>query len=75
MFNKIYFCERTYKYYIGYLYNDHKVFLLHIMPPKTSTFVKNNDIQTKLMYFLIEDDELSEKFNTIWDKVSANIKK
>ena len=28
-----------------------------------------------LLYFLIEDDELLEKYNTIWDKVSADIKK
>ena len=27
------------------------------------------------MYFLIEDDELLEKYNTIWDKASADIKK
>ena len=27
------------------------------------------------MYFLIKDDDLSEKCNTIWDKVSADIKK
>ena len=27
------------------------------------------------MYFLIEDDDLLEKFNTIWDKVSTDIKK
>ena len=27
------------------------------------------------MHFLIEDDDLLEKFNTIWDKVSAGIKK
>ena len=27
------------------------------------------------MYFLIEDDDLLEKNNTIWDKVSADIKK
>ena len=26
------------------------------------------------MYFLIEDDNFLEKHNTIWDKVSANIK-
>ena len=25
--------------------------------------------------FRIEDDELLEKYNTIWDKVSADIKK
>ena len=27
------------------------------------------------MYFLIEDEDLLEKYNTIWDKVSADIKK
>ena len=27
------------------------------------------------MYFLFGDDELLEKYNTIWDKVSADIKK
>ena len=26
------------------------------------------------MYFFIEDDDLLEKYNTIWDKVSADIK-
>ena len=43
------------------------------MLPKTSTYVKSHGRQTKLMYFLIEDDELLEKYNTIWDKVSADI--
>ena len=42
---------------------------------KTSTSVKSYDGQTKWMYFLIEDDDLLEKYNTIWDKVSADIKK
>ena len=27
------------------------------------------------MYFLIEDDDLLEKYNTIWDSVSTDIKK
>ena len=27
------------------------------------------------MYFFIEDDDLLEKYKTIWDKVSADIKK
>ena len=26
------------------------------------------------MYFLLEDDDLLEKYNTIWGKVSADIK-
>ena len=35
---------------------------------KTSAYAKSFDGQTKWMYFLIEDDELLEKYNTIWDK-------
>ena len=46
------------------MYNDYKVKPLNILPPK----------KTKLMYFLIEDEKLLEKY-TIWDKVSADIKK
>ena len=45
------------------------------MLPKTSPYVKSYDRQTKWMYLLIEDDDLLEKYNTIWDKVSADIKK
>ena len=45
------------------------------MLPKTSAYVKSNDGQTKWMYFLIEDDLLLEKYNTIWDNISAGIKK
>ena len=48
---------------------------LHIMFPKTSAYVKIYDGQTKGMYFLIENDELLEKYNSIWDKVSADMKK
>ena len=42
---------------------------------KTSTYVKNYDGQNKWMYFLIEDDDLLEKYNTVWDEVIADIKK
>ena len=31
--------------------------------------------QIKYMYFLIEDDDLLEKYNIVWDKVSADVKK
>ena len=57
------------------MYNNHKGKSLHIILPKTSAYVKGYDEQTRWMYFLIEDDDLLEKYNTIWDKVSANIKK
>ena len=45
------------------------------MLPKISAYVKNYDGQIKWMYFLIEHDDLLEKYNAIWDKVSTDIKK
>ena len=63
------FWWRNYKYFIGYLYNDHKVKPLHIILPKTSAYVKSYDGQTKWMLFLIEDCDLLDKYNTIWDSL------
>ena len=45
------------------------------MLPKTSAYVKSYDGQTKLMYLFIKDDDFTEKYNTIWDEISADIKK
>ena len=45
------------------------------MLPKTGAYIKRYDGQTKQMQLLIEDEDLLEKYNTIWDKVSADIKK
>ena len=53
------------KYFIGYLYNDHKVNPLHIMLLKTRAYVKRYDERTKWMYFLIKGDDLLEKYNNI----------
>ena len=66
--------KKNYKYFIDYLYNDHKVKSLYIMLPKTSAYVKCSDGQTKWMNFLTEDDDLLEKYNTTWDKVSYDMK-
>ena len=41
--NKISFGEKSYKYFIGYLYNNHKVKPLYIMLPKTTAYVKSYD--------------------------------
>ena len=59
------------------MYNHHKVKPLHIMLPETSAFVKRYYGQTKWIYFLIKDDDLLVKHNTItlWDNVSSDIKK
>ena len=40
-----------------------------------STYVKRYDGQTKWTYFLIEYDDLLEKYDTIWNKVRSDIKK
>ena len=45
------------------------------MLPKTSTYVKSYDGQFKLMYFVIENDDLLEEYNNIWDKFSADIER
>ena len=60
--NKIYFGEINYKYFIGWLYVNHKVKPLHIMLPRTRAYVKSYDGETKFMYFLTEDDDLLEKY-------------
>ena len=74
--NKIPSGENNYKYFIGYLYDDYKVKPLHILLPKTSTYVKSYDWQTKWMFFLTDNDyHLLEKASTIWDKISPDIKK
>ena len=57
--------KRNYKYFIGYSNDDYKVKPLQIRLPKTRAYVKNYNGQSKWMYFLIEDDELLEKYNTI----------
>ena len=43
------------------------------MLPKSNAYVKCYDGQTKSMCFLFEDDDLLEKHNINWDKVSADI--
>ena len=54
--------------------NDNEVKPVHAILPKTSAYVKNYDEQTKWMCFLIENDDLLEKYITIWDKVSPDLK-
>ena len=62
---KISFGEISCKCSIGYLYDDYKIKPLHIMLLREH--VKSYDGQTKWMYSFIEDDDLLEKYNTIWN--------
>ena len=50
--NKIFFGEKIYKYFIGYLYSYHKVKSLHIMLPKTSAYVKVNGQTNGCIFWL-----------------------
>ena len=52
--NKISFSEKSHKYFIGYLYNDHNLNSLQIMLPKASVFVKRYDGKTNWMYFWLK---------------------
>ena len=45
------------------------------MLPKVSVYVKCYAGQTKWMYYLIEDNDLLEKYDTNWDKVNTDLKK
>ena len=45
------------------------------MVPKTRAYAKSYDGQINWMNFLIEDDDLFEKYNTIWMKLSTDIEK
>ena len=38
-------------------------------------YVKDYDGKTKGIYFLIKHDDLWKKNNTIWAKITANVKK
>ena len=55
--------------------SDYKIKPLFLMLPKTSAYVKGYDGETKWMYFSIEDGDLLNKYNNIWNKVSNSIKK
>ena len=44
------------------------------MFPKTRVYIKSYDNQTKWTYFLIKSDDLFQKYNTILDNASADIK-
>ena len=53
VFNKVSSSKKSYKYFIGSLYDNHKINPLHIILPKTSVYVKSYDVQTKQMYIFI----------------------
>ena len=63
MSNKIYSSEKDYKYFIGY-FDDYIIKPLRIMLQRKTAYIKSYDSQTKWTYFMIEHDNLLEKYNT-----------
>ena len=47
----------------------------YIMLPKTSAYVRRYDGETEWMHFYTQNNESLEKYNDIWEKVGASIKK
>ena len=64
--------KRSYNYFVGYK-DDEKVIPSCIMFPQIRARAKYFD-ETKCMCFLIEHNELLEKYNKICDKISYSIK-
>ena len=60
VFNKISFNKKAFKYFIGY---------------KDASAYRTNFHDTKYMSFFINDDELLEKCNKIWEKAKDTIQK
>ena len=42
---------------------------------KASAYLKPCDGETEQMYFSVEDDELLESYNAIWNKFNNSVKK
>ena len=44
------------------------------MLPTTNGYVKDDVGKTKWVYFFIKDDNLLNKYSTIWDKINVDVK-
>ena len=58
--------EKNYEFFIGYKdHDDYKIKPLHIMLPKTSTYLKSYDRETKQMNIFIKDASLLKNYTDI----------
>ena len=67
--------EQRYNFFIGYKDDDYGTKPLHVIFPKPSAYEKICNVETDWIYLFIEDDELLETYNDIWNKVNNTIKK
>ena len=56
------------------MYDDYRTISLHLILPNTNVYVKDYDKKINWIYFLIKNDNLLNKYNTIWDKISTDAK-
>ena len=60
----------SYKYFIGYIYKGTALPLpLCIKFSQINAYVKYFDENSKYRNFLVNDEEILEKYNKIWDKI------
>ena len=66
--NKLKVNYATYKYSCGYLNND-VIQPLCVILPQMSGYIKYFDFGGKNMSFVMDDEEVYEKYNEIWEVV------
>ena len=66
VYNKVSFGKKDFKYFIGYE-GAKTVRPSCISLPKMSAYITDFD-ETRYMFFLIKDDELTEKYKESWEK-------
>ena len=67
--------EKSYKYFIDYLYIDHKIKPLNMTLPTTSAYVKIYESKILWTYFLIENDDLLRNGDKVKDFCNRKIPK
>ena len=65
--------DTTYKYFCGYLNND-VIQPLCVILPQVSGYIKYFDVGGKNMSFIMNNKEIYEKCNEIWDVVKILLK-
>ena len=65
--------DTTYKYLCGYL-NNNVIQPLCVILPQMNGYIKNFDGGGKNMLFVMDDEEIYEKYNEIWEVVRKLLK-
>ena len=63
--------DQGFKYFIGY--QEAEIIILCIILPQMSGYIKYFENGGKNMFFLIQDDEVREKYEKIWDVIKNKL--